>query len=493
MDWLLSTETLHKLVGDPTHRKTSPLCHSMKTPTIMKSPSRRKAQSSKLSDESQGLASMPKRQKQSMTKKIKDDSKTIHPWTNLQTEDFLATFVSEEKVSPLKKDQDTIPTLAIRYSKKYQDSISKTDGNEVKSIVTTAKAVPDCTKEKRMCGRIAIGTNLCDECTQDKIDDTSLGFSWWSNSKREDCLTQTEYNRSCTLMNKGFNGEIFLTPLAGPNIAYAFVVPCYTQIGMMTTFKTMPNQLLIRERMKELSSMKTCYYTQLHWKRGTGNASHLNESDWRDNPLLDPTSSLLLDAYMSSLSAAISSATQWNMEYKTLCSVIETGIAGHQAPHVDDKGCLEKEEQFRPFILHHPLCEEGSSLQIWLPNDKGSHSPTLVHVPFGTALLLRGDVYHAGSYGTKGNIRFHAHLTPHQCTAEGRELGIMNIDCNERFRETDLAAEHVNDILLQKNKQQRKFTSKYLKRMKQIFPVKTFWFQNPERNVLGKPKRTEYS
>jgi hypothetical protein len=176
-----------------------------------------------------------------------------------------------------------------------------------------------------------------------------------------------------------------------------------------------------------------------------------------------------------------------------LCSVLETEKAGHQAPHIDDKGCFNKEERYRPFILHHPLCEEGSSIQIWLPNSTGTRSPTILHVPFGTALLLRGDVYHAGSYGSKGNLRFHAHLTPTQCTAEGRELGILNVDNNERLRETDLPAETVNDIMLRKNKEQVNFTNKYIKRMKQVIPVATFWGQHPEKNALGKPKRKEYS
>jgi hypothetical protein len=69
----------------------------------------------------------------------------------------------------------------------------------------------------------------------------------------------------------------------------------------------------------------------------------------------------------------------------------------------------------------------------------------------------------------------------------------MNIDSNERLRETDLPAAEVNHILLQKNKLQCKFTDKYLKRMKQYLPVSTFWGQNPQGNVSGKPKRTEYS
>jgi hypothetical protein len=86
-----------------------------------------------------------------------------------------------------------------------------------------------------------------------------------------------------------------------------------------------------------------------------------------------------------------------------------------------------------------------------------------MHIPFGTALLLRGDVYHAGCYGSKGNIRFHAHFTPNECTADGRELDIMNVGCNERFWETDLLSESVNSLMVSKNKQQMQFTEKYLR------------------------------
>ena len=443
--------------------------------------------------------SSAKRLKLNKSPKPSISTNIIKPWTNLQTEVFIETLGIEDVATSLPTTPEcSIQTVASRYSKKYQESMMPASSSNTKLHAATGKNRPKTvikvsTKDQRSSGRLAVSVEHKNIPEQYKVDDTSMGFSWWSNSIQDDCLTQKAYNKSSMLMLKGFNGEIALTTLAGPHLAYAFVVPFYTQIGMMTAFKSLPNQKMIRERMKELSSMKTCYYTQLHWKKGAGNASHVNESDWRDNPLLDPTSSLLLDAYMSSLSAAISSATGWKIQYNTLCSLIETEKAGHQAPHVDDKGCFEKEEHFKPYILHHPLCEEGSSLQIWLPNNKGSHSPTLVHIPFGTALILRGDVYHAGSYGNPGNLRFHAHLSPVQSTADGRELGLLNVDRNERLRETDLAAGEVNNILLQKNKQHCKFTAKYMKRMKMVLPVSSFWGQQPEKNATGKQKRTEYS
>ena len=143
----------------------------------------------------------------------------------------------------------------------------------------------------------------------------------------------------------GFNGELNLLEIAGPRLAYTFVVPFMTQVGLMSAFKTQPNNILIRESMKELSSLKNCYYTQLHWRKGNGNSFHVNESDWRDNPLLDPTSSTIVEGYLVGMSNSLGKKTEWSMTYTTLCSLIETDKAGHQAAHLDDKGCRVYQER----------------------------------------------------------------------------------------------------------------------------------------------------
>jgi hypothetical protein len=402
------------------------------------------------------------------------------PLLNVTTAKYLETLHIPQPVQNNIQEENTIMSVATRYKRKHL-------------ALTTIYKQAGALDTKRTSSRTAIRAVVENKEDKYKIESREMGFCWWGNGKPETTLTQKEYNKSCKLMVNGFNGEINLIPLAGPNLAYAFVVPSITQISLMSAFKTMPNQILLRQRMTELSSMKTCYYHQLHWKRGSGNSSHINESDWKDSPLLDPTTSIMLESYLTLLSNSLASATGWNNIYQTLCSVIETDKAGHQAPHLDDKGCLEKEEKYRPFILHHPLCEEGSTLQIWFPNNKGTNSPSFVHIPFGTALVLRGDVLHAGSYGKKGNIRFHAHLAPPMGTAEGKELGIVNKHCDERLRESDIAADLVNEIMLEQNKDHSKFTSKYIKRMKQVLSSPSFWDQQPEKNVLGKPKRRQYS
>ena len=114
---------------------------------------------------------------------------------------------------------------------------------------------------------------------------------------------------SCKAFVNGFNGQLYLREIAGPELAYTFVVPFMTQFGLLSSFKTKPNDMAIRETMKELSSMKNCFYTQLHWRKGNGNSSHVNESDWRDSQFLDPTSSSIVEGYLASLSISIGTKT----------------------------------------------------------------------------------------------------------------------------------------------------------------------------------------
>jgi len=64
-----------------------------------------------------------------------------------------------------------------------------------------------------------------------------------------------------------------------------------------------------------------------------------------------------------------------------------------------------------PYVLHAPLYEEGCWLDIYHIK-KEDDKPNLVHpvrvyIPFCQFLIVRGDVVHSGSYGSKGNIRLH--------------------------------------------------------------------------------------
>jgi hypothetical protein len=91
-----------------------------------------------------------------------------------------------------------------------------------------------------------------------------------------------------------------------------------------------------------------------------------------------------------------------------------------------------------PFILHLPLCKDGLALQIWSTweGDRTSHvRPKLIFVPFGCALLLRADTYHAGCYGTKGNLRLHGIILPPDLPRNTRSLQHLREGTNSAFHD----------------------------------------------------------
>ena len=80
-----------------------------------------------------------------------------------------------------------------------------------------------------------------------------------------------------------------------------------------------------------------------------------------------------------------------------------------QVPHQDFDHCSD----VRGVILHAPLCEEGSYIYVW--KSKCRHMPTereLLYIPFGSMLVLDGNVWHGGIVGSPGNVRFHAAILP---------------------------------------------------------------------------------
>ena len=54
-----------------------------------------------------------------------------------------------------------------------------------------------------------------------------------------------------------------------------------------------------------------------------------------------------------------------------------------------------------------PINENGSYIYIWDVTDPLELKKTLVHIPLGSFLVLREDVWHSGIVGGEGNVRVH--------------------------------------------------------------------------------------
>ena len=92
-----------------------------------------------------------------------------------------------------------------------------------------------------------------------------------------------------------------------------------------------------------------------------------------------------------------------------------------QPAHLDYKiDTPHLERHAVPWIMHIPLCAEGMKLNVWRTPPNKSHlwkekkkridnknyqNATLVNIPFGTGLVVRGDAPHGGCFGNHGNLR----------------------------------------------------------------------------------------
>jgi hypothetical protein len=102
----------------------------------------------------------------------------------------------------------------------------------------------------------------------------------------------------------------------------------------------------------------------------------------------------------------------WSVEVGFLTNCKDNG-AVHQTLHLDVPEALNFEPSNKiPYIVHIPLCNEGMALQI--VGEDGCYNPPLFrYYALGEAAVLRADVWHGGSYGTKGNMRMRMILTHH--------------------------------------------------------------------------------
>ena len=87
-------------------------------------------------------------------------------------------------------------------------------------------------------------------------------------------------------------------------------------------------------------------------------------------------------------------------KWKIVPEIVVTNFADKQNPHFD----LPKPQRKQSYMIHISMQREGSFLSIF---DEDTMSHRFVYVPFGTYLALRGDVWHSGFFGRRGNLRLH--------------------------------------------------------------------------------------
>lgn len=210
---------------------------------------------------------------------------------------------------------------------------------------------------------------------------------------------------------RGHRKGFLLSPLLGDGLIGSFsipVVPYHDLFYLLLLFK-LPNFHVMKEEVKD-SGMKTT----------NGGALSYYMYDWQDDQVCSPDR-YLSNKYLAqgdtiflhsfgmklkqSLVDAVNRESSVNLQLKDLYyhpGIVKTNKPFHQKLHQDSRN-------LDSYILHLPLSREGLHLRIgWFDDELKIAKQNFIFVPFGTAILLKSSVWHAGTYGSRGNIRFHS-------------------------------------------------------------------------------------
>ena len=127
-----------------------------------------------------------------------------------------------------------------------------------------------------------------------------------------------------------------------------------------------------------------------------------------------------IETILSSVKTKIPDFTTNRNLYTEKVGVVMTYKDYVQSPHQDI--VYHDENGHHSYIIHVPLCECGAWIYLWQSGSGRNLNRDMIHIPFGSILVLRDDVWHGGIVGGKGNIRFHAGI-----------LARDNIDVQERL------------------------------------------------------------
>ena len=92
---------------------------------------------------------------------------------------------------------------------------------------------------------------------------------------------------------------------------------------------------------------------------------------------------------------------------------VQTTIPTRQDLHLDRKD-INVQNLGQRYILHVPLDVEGMQLRLGKFDDKHQLKHGLIHVTFGSGILLHFTQLHVGHYGSPGNFRLNYILSEGQ-------------------------------------------------------------------------------
>ena len=133
--------------------------------------------------------------------------------------------------------------------------------------------------------------------------------------------------------------------------------------------------------------------------------------NWTDHPKTSSTNIIFLNNFMTKVNIGLNTYFKKDIKFIiTTPGFVQTTIPTHQELHLDTKNVTfeDFEEPGHSYILHVPLDTEGMHLRLGQINNKSELNHGLIHIPFGSGILLHKTQLHAGHYRNPKNFRFHA-------------------------------------------------------------------------------------
>lgn len=220
-----------------------------------------------------------------------------------------------------------------------------------------------------------------------------------------------------TAFARGNTKSFFLEPCQHVGAKGSFIIPwlpSVTLVKLLTFFKTDDFHAMAGIGMFDIE--KNLYngpedeisasYQMYSFDDTKNKTTKLIPDLWKKpHKLLTCAHVVFLDEFSTALVQSLENALGDENDGKTKFifhpGVVKTHVPKHQFLHLDEKDNQDS------FVLHLPLCKEGMHLRIaW--DENSQFKQDFLHIPFGSALLLKSTVWHAGHYGSENNIRFHA-------------------------------------------------------------------------------------
>ena len=130
-----------------------------------------------------------------------------------------------------------------------------------------------------------------------------------------------------------------------------------------------------------------------------------------------------------------------------LPGIVKTGHAQNQVLHLDSMN-PDYDDPYSELIVHIPMEQEGQWLRTGkeVLNEDGEVVKLIhkmIHIPFGSGVLLPMTQLHAGHYGVFANTRFHCIISTKE-NYVGSHLFLTNVYLTKRYE-----AKNSSDILTQ--------------------------------------------